>query len=139
MAQVVADVLVLERPQNWFFGTFAALAVWLAIAGLYGLISHEAELSIRDIGVLMAMGATKIVVLMAIYRRVSLILSGGVLTGLLLAEATRKLIAANVSIQTAKDLAVIVGLEAALHHRNVGCSSTRPPRRLGRSHGCIAL
>jgi ABC-type antimicrobial peptide transport system permease subunit len=114
VAQVVADVLVCERPQNCIFGTYAALAASLANAGLYGLISHEAELSMRDIGVRLGMGATRIAVLMAKYRRVSLILSGGVLAGLLLAEAKRKLIAANVSIRTAKDLAVFVGLAGAL-------------------------
>jgi putative ABC transport system permease protein len=55
MRTVIADRLTFERLENWLFGAFATLAVLLAIVGLYGLISHEVELSTRDIGVRMAL------------------------------------------------------------------------------------
>lgn len=59
MRTVIADTLIFERLENWLFGAFAALAVLLAVVGLYGLISHEVELSTRDIGVRMALGASR--------------------------------------------------------------------------------
>jgi predicted permease len=63
MREIVADVLTFERLENWLFGAFAALAVLLALVGLYGLVSHEVELSTRDIGLRMALGATRLGVL----------------------------------------------------------------------------
>src|SRR5262249_6020691 len=110
MKQVVADVLVLERLENWLFGSFAVLAVLLAVVGLYGLISHEVELSTRDIGLRMAMGATRVAVLGDIYRRVGLMLLGGILTGLLITAAVQKLMFAVVTIHGSKDAVVIAAL-----------------------------
>jgi putative ABC transport system permease protein len=89
MYTVIADTLIFERLENWLFGAFAALAVLLAIVGLYGLISHEVELSTRDIGVRMALGATRGRILGGIYRRVGWMLGGGVVIGLLLTMAAK--------------------------------------------------
>jgi putative ABC transport system permease protein len=114
MRQVVADVLVLERLENWLFGTFAGLAVLLAIIGLYGAISHEVELSTREIGVRIALGATRGTVFASIYGRVALMLSGGVILGLLLTATVTKLISAMVPLQTPKNLGVIFGLAMGL-------------------------
>jgi len=43
MTEVVAETLVFERMESWLFGIFAALALALALVGLYGLVSHEVE------------------------------------------------------------------------------------------------
>jgi hypothetical protein len=59
MQDVIEDVLTFERLENWLFGAFAVLAVLLAVVGLYGLISHEVELSTRDIGIRLALGASR--------------------------------------------------------------------------------
>jgi putative ABC transport system permease protein len=114
MHEVVADVLVFQRLENWLFGTFAAFAVLLAVVGLYGLISHEVELSIHDIGVRVALGSTRLAVLAAIYRRVGLMLLSGVMVGLLMTWAARKLIASMVVIHGGKDAGVIAGLAGGL-------------------------
>ena len=78
---MIADTLIFERLENWLFGTFAALAALLAIVGMYGLISHEVELSTRDIGVRLALGATRGRILAGIYRRVGWMLGGGLAAG----------------------------------------------------------
>jgi predicted lysophospholipase L1 biosynthesis ABC-type transport system permease subunit len=114
MRDVVADVLVFERLENWLFGTFAAFAALLAIVGLYGLISHEVELSTHDIGVRLALGSTRHAVLAAIYRRVGLMLLTGVTVGLVMTWAARKLIASMIVINAGKDAGVIIGLAAGL-------------------------
>ena len=114
MRAVIADTLIFERLENWLFGTFAALAVLLAIVGLYGLISHEVELSTREIGVRMALGAPRVRILGDIYRRVTWMLGGGVAIGLLLTAAARKYIGSVVALDLDKDAGRILLLTAAL-------------------------
>jgi putative ABC transport system permease protein len=114
MRQVVADVLVLERLENWLFGTFAGLAVLLAVVGLYGAISHEVELCTREIGVRIALGAARRTIFASIYRRVGLMLSAGVILGLLLTAAVTRLISTMVPLEVQKDVGVILGLAIGL-------------------------
>lgn len=114
MQSVIADTLIFERLENWLFGTFAALAVLLAIVGLYGLISHEVELSTRDIGVRMALGASRGRILSGIYRRVGWMLGGGVVIGLLLTVFAQKYISSVVEMHMDKDAGRILGLALAL-------------------------
>ena len=114
MRSVIADTLIFERLENWLFGSFAALAVLLAIVGLYGLISHEVELSTRDIGVRMALGASRGRILQGIYRRVGWMLGGGVVIGLLLTAVARRYINSVVALHMDKDAGRILGLTLAL-------------------------
>ncbi len=117
MRTIIADTLIFERLENWLFGTFAALAVLLAVVGLYGLISHEVELSTRDIGVRMALGASRGRILAGIYRRVSWMLGLGVFIGLGVTWAAKKYISSVVALHFEKDamrvLALCAGLIAA--------------------------
>ncbi len=110
MREVIADVLTLERLENWLFGSFAALALLLAAVGIYGLIAHEVELSTRDIGVRMALGASRAKVLELIYKRVGWMMAAGVGAGLLGTLAAQKLIASVVEIKAASDAPIIAGL-----------------------------
>ncbi|MFZ0593776.1 MAG: ABC transporter permease [Bryobacteraceae bacterium] len=113
MRYVIADALTFERLENWLFGSFAALAALLAIVGMYGLISHEVEMSTRDIGVRMALGATRLRIFKLIYNRVGLMLAGGVVIGLVMTWAANRLIASIVTIQPERDAVVIAILVAA--------------------------
>ena len=110
MREVIADVLTLERLENWLFGSFAALALLLAAVGIYGLIAHEVELSTRDIGVRMALGASRAKVLELIYKRVGWMMAAGVGAGLFGTLAAQKLIASVVEIKAASDAPIIAGL-----------------------------
>jgi predicted permease len=92
MTQVVASTLVFERMESWLFGIFAGLALVLALVGLYGLVSHEVEQSTRDIGVRMALGATRNRVMGMVMRRVAWMVGAGAAGGLLLTVLVRKVI-----------------------------------------------
>jgi putative ABC transport system permease protein len=70
MTDVVSEQLVFERMEEWLFGIFASLALLLAMVGLYGLVSHEVEQATRDIGVRMALGATRNRILSMVMSRV---------------------------------------------------------------------
>jgi predicted permease len=114
MVEIVADTLTFERLENWLFGSFAGLAILLAIVGLYGLISHEVELSTRDIGVRLALGATRKKIVAGIYSRVSWMLGGGAVIGLALTMTVRKYINSVVAMEVEKDAGKILLLTGML-------------------------
>ena len=81
MDDVLGEQLTLERLENWLFGSFAALAVLLALVGLYGLVAQELEGSRRDIGIRMALGAGRGRVLRATLGRIALLTAAGLAVG----------------------------------------------------------
>ncbi|HEY6448011.1 MAG TPA: ABC transporter permease [Acidobacteriaceae bacterium] len=111
---VLADVLTFQRMENWLFGTFAALAVLLAVVGLYGLISHEVELSTREIGIRLALGATRRTIVEGIFRRVGWMLAIGVAIGLAVTLAAERLINSVVAVQAERNAGLIAALAAGL-------------------------
>jgi putative ABC transport system permease protein len=123
MTEVVSETLVFERMESWLFGIFAGLALALALVGLYGLVSHEVEQATRDIGVRMALGATRNRILGMVLGRVALMLAAGAAVGLVLTVFARKLIGMVIYFEAQKEagefillalLVMIAGLLAAL-------------------------
>jgi putative ABC transport system permease protein len=138
MRSVIDDILTFEHLENWLFGSFAVLAILLALVGLFALISHEVELTTRAIGVRMALGATRTIVLGTIYRRVGLMLLGGLLAGVILTGAVQKLLASVVVIHAGKDAAVIFGLAAGLFVAGI-LAAFVPARRAAKVDPMVAL
>jgi putative ABC transport system permease protein len=92
MTEVVSETLVFERMETWLFAIFAGLALALAMVGLYGLVSHEVELARRDIGVRMALGATRQRIVRMILTRVAWMVGVGGAVGLALTMLVQKVI-----------------------------------------------
>lgn len=123
MSDVVSETLVFERMESWLFGIFASLALSLALVGLYGLVSHEVEQSRRDIGVRMALGASRPIILGMVMRRVAWMLATGTAAGILLTFFVRRMIEVVIHFEAQREagglavtalLLVTVGLLAAL-------------------------
>ena len=114
MDQIVSAQLVLQRMESWLFGTFALFALLLATIGLYGLVNHEVELRTREIGIRMALGATRGLVMRQVVRRVALLLATGLGFGWLLTLALRRVMASVVEMHAEHDLALLAGLTAGL-------------------------
>ena len=123
MTAVISDVLVFERMEEWLFGIFAALALVLALVGIYGLASQEVEMATRDIGVRLALGATRGRILGMVFARIAWMLGAGVAVGLLLSVAARKVIEMVIVFDAQQEAAsllllalllVVAGLVAAL-------------------------
>jgi ABC-type antimicrobial peptide transport system permease subunit len=80
--------------ESWLFGGFALLALMLAVVGIYGLLSHEVEQGRRDIGIRMALGATRALVLRVVATRAAAMVTAGLAAGALLTFFANRAIAA---------------------------------------------
>jgi ABC-type antimicrobial peptide transport system permease subunit len=74
------------------FSIFGALALGLAVVGLYGVKSYSVARRTREIGIRMALGAQAGAVLKMIMREGSIMLVSGIAIGLLLAIATARIL-----------------------------------------------
>jgi predicted permease len=128
MDQVVKDQLVFERMEVWLFGIFATFALLLAIIGLYGLVQHEVETRTREIGIRMALGSTRVGVMLQIIRRVALLMTLGMVLGWTLTVALEKVIASVVELKAAENSALLVALTLALGLIGIA-TSLLPARR----------
>jgi predicted permease len=84
--------LWLVRAGAALFSIFGALALGLAVVGLYGVKAYSVARRSREIGIRMALGAQAGAVLRMIMREGSIMLFSGVTIGLLLAIATAKIL-----------------------------------------------
>jgi putative ABC transport system permease protein len=114
MDDVLADSLVFNRMQGWLFSIFAILALILALTGIYGVLSQEVSLQTRDIGLRMALGASRPDIVRLILRRAALLMSFGVLIGVVGSIVSRRLLASVVPVEVSRDGMAIVALAMGL-------------------------
>jgi putative ABC transport system permease protein len=89
LAAVHREYLALPRFLSLLVGGFAALSLLLAIVGLYALISHAVQSRRHEIGIRMALGATRGGVLRQALMQSLRLSIAGIAAGLLLAWPTR--------------------------------------------------
>jgi len=94
MAAVIAASVATPRFSTVLLSTFAGVALLLAAIGLYGVISHVVSQRTREIGIRMALGASRGTVLRMIVGRGLVLAVIGVAAGLAAAAATVRLFAA---------------------------------------------
>ena len=88
MQDVVDHTVATPRFFSWLSSSFGAFTLLLAAVGLFGLLSYQVTQRTREIGVRMALGATRLDVLSGFVRRGLLLtalgLAGGALLSMLL-------------------------------------------------------
>ena len=88
LAEQVNDSLVQERLLATLSTFFGALALLLAMIGLYGALSYLVAQRQREFGIRIALGAPRDSILRLVMRDVLIVLAGGLTAGAALALAT---------------------------------------------------
>jgi putative ABC transport system permease protein len=112
--QYVADQLQGFRQYVMMLGVFGAIAVMLAIVGIYGIMSHSVGQRTSEIGVRMALGAGSRQVLKLILRRGVILIIVGLTLGFAASLALTRVISSLLWGVTATDPLTFVVVIASL-------------------------
>jgi predicted permease len=96
MTEIVAAALAARRFSLLLIGSFAGTAIFLSAAGLYAVIAYGIQQRTREIGVRLALGATRAAILRMIFREGGILLLAGMAVGLAVALGMAKLIAGQI-------------------------------------------
>jgi predicted permease len=123
MARHLGAVMLPTRLGALAFALFAALALALAMIGVYGVVSYAVARRSREVGIRMALGAAPNEVVRLLMREGVVMVGGGGVLGLVLAFAATRVLGSLLTGVTAADplsfviapaLLLIVGVAAAL-------------------------
>jgi putative ABC transport system permease protein len=114
LEQAVSRSLWRQRLQGEVLGTFAALALLLAAVGIYGVISYAVAQRTRELGVRMALGATRGQLLGLVLGQGLRLAVAGVAIGIVAALALSRVVASLLYGVSATDLATFAGVPVAL-------------------------
>jgi ABC-type antimicrobial peptide transport system permease subunit len=90
MSEQVDAAIVPERLVAMLSGSFGTLGLMLAAIGLYGLLAYTAARRTKEIGVRMALGATRGNVTWMVLRETLVMVSAGLAAGIPIALWARK-------------------------------------------------
>ncbi len=135
---LVAGSLGQRRFYLMLLGAFAALALVLAMVGLYGVISYSVAQRTREIGIRIALGATRRQVLSMVMRRGLLLVGLGLAAGQMMAlMLNRTLKGLLVGVSTTDPLTLTVTGALLLFAAVLACYV--PARRATRADPLVAL
>lgn len=92
MQEAVDQNTFSQRLGLYLIGSFAALAVAMVLAGVYGVLAQLVSYRRREISIRMALGATRQSVARLVLREASLLMSAGLVAGVVLALLGGRLI-----------------------------------------------
>jgi putative ABC transport system permease protein len=92
---LVADALSQRRIAMVMMAVFASLALVLAMIGIYGVISYSVTQATQEIGIRMALGASRADVLGMVFRYAGILTGTGLVIGVAAAVGTGRLLASQ--------------------------------------------
>lgn len=137
-AQIVSDSLARQRFAVTLLGIFAAVALCLGVVGIYGVIADAVTQRTREIGVRMALGASRGHVVRAMMRVGLMPALAGLAIGLLGALAATRLVGALLFGVGTTDALTWLGASAALLLA-AALAAYVPARRATRIDPMVAL
>jgi predicted permease len=114
LAEQVNDSMVHERLLALLSGFFGALALLLAMVGLYGTLSYLVTQRQTEFGIRMALGAQRGSILRLVMREVIAVLAGGVVVGVCISLAATRLLQQMLFGLGARDAVTIIGAVGVL-------------------------
>ena len=114
LAELVNDSMVQERLLALLSGFFGALALVLAMIGLYGTLSYLVTQRQTEFGVRMALGARRSSILWLVMRDVIAVLAAGVVVGTGISLASTRLLQQMLFGLSPRDTATILAAAAVL-------------------------
>ena len=134
----LADILVQERMVTTISTLFGALALVLACFGLYGVISYTVARRTNEIGIRMALGATRGGLLRGVLIESLTLVVTGIAVGVPATVGLTRFMAARLFGVGAADPATIVAAVALVIAAAAG-AATLPARRASRVDPMVAL
>ncbi|AHG93894.1 permease (plasmid) [Gemmatirosa kalamazoonensis] len=138
MEEQVARSVWRQRLQGQVLAVFAALALLLAVVGMYGVISYAVAQRTRELGVRLALGASRAQVLGLVLRQGTRLALVGVAIGLGAAFLLSRVVASLLYEVTARD-PLTFGLVPLLLAAAAVLASLAPARRATRVDPLIAM
>ena len=131
-------VTLFQRVGTWMLVAFGALALGLAAVGVYGVLSHSVGQRTREIGVRMAVGASRRDVLALIVGGAMRLALAGLAAGLVLAAGAGRLLRSQIFGVSPLDPVTFVGVIALLAAVAL-LAAWLPARRAARVDPIVAL
>jgi predicted permease len=138
MATQIDRTLALDRLMALLTTLFGILGVALAAVGLYGVVAFSVNTRTREIGIRMALGATRGNVLFQFLRESGLLIAIGLAVGLLGALLTSRALASQLYNVRATDPLIYIVLAVALSTAALAATSI-PARRASKVDPMVAL
>ena len=134
----IAGGLASRRFDVWLLGSFAASALLLAGIGIYGLLAYSVTRQRREIGIRLALGASRGDVLTQVVADGIRLAGAGIGLGIMIALAVTRLLTALLYGVGASDPMTFVGVVALLALVSL-VASYLPARRAARVNPIVAL
>jgi putative ABC transport system permease protein len=93
MTERIADQTAQARFTTWIMGAFAGMALVLSAIGIYGVMSYLVSQRTREVGIRMALGATRREIVRLIVGHGARLIGAGVLIGAVASVALQRLMA----------------------------------------------
>jgi putative ABC transport system permease protein len=120
LAEIGTQATSRPRFRAVLVGTFAALALALALVGVFGLIGYSVQQRLREFGVRVALGATRASVIALVLADARRVVAAGLILGLVAAAALAQSIGSflfgvqPLDVVTFVAVAVVLGLSATV-------------------------
>lgn len=138
MSQVVADSMGEPELLVSFVAAFALFALLLAGIGIYGILAYSVRQRTHEIGIRMALGATRAGILKLTLGRSALLAGSGLAVGIIASLASSRVMASLLYIVTPHDAFVFVAAASVLIAVAL-VSSYWPARRAVKVDPLVAL
>jgi putative ABC transport system permease protein len=114
LVEIASESMQMVHLALWLFGIFAAIALALAAVGIYGVMSYVVRQRTREIGMRVALGATRGDILWLVMRQGALIAAGGTTIGLMAGVAAARSLGALLYGTSIADPMTLAGASATL-------------------------